>query len=972
MKRFLTALLTCSMVLSLGQASFVAAPETATIVQKSRFSNFTIGDTASQTETSTDIYAMNTSIDGNDVSMYPVLAIGTAGTYAKSYLPEGMLSADVVKLISFAKDKGFAKINSAVGATGEQALTDADDLDIAITAAIWGKYRYNMGSSTKYIDFDRNASNKYVKAAKYIINNYSSYTVPTTTFDVNTANIKKIAHTDGSYKYYGPFTFTSNNSSIACAETSAGVQIVDSKYSAVDKNSLAAGTNYYVAVPAAATTTSHTVKLSLQYVDKDLVVYGNTTAKFVGVVNTPFKLNETFTIGSYATAKIYDTAGTVVNVRSDDGVYDKNIVIGTNGVGYAENLTIGNYTAKQVSTADGMVLNTTPKTFVVTSASDSITIRFDSVSLYGNLQITNVSNTGSTLNGGQVSIYCTDGSLYKNVTTQDVVSISMPIGNYYLVQTVAVKGYNINAAKQSFTISPNKLTEVKVVNTPYGSDNTSTDAGKGNGTIAVITKKDGILTNAYDVILTGNGISLRGTPVNGEVRFTGLSEGTYAVSLANVPSGYASASDIVVLRENAMTASTILNTTKSANDGNGTLGIIVVDEFNYVIANKTFMVYASDTEKYLGTMTTDSKGYATLKGITSGTYKLIPTSVGSDYKSSTVYLTVKDSNGIVAKIVLLRSNNDVTTSRILPEFSADVCLDNYNTGVTKFTQYNDYKGSDKSQQTIDGETYNIVEDDVDFTGRARIIVKKPNNKVMSDVSISIYNAKDKKLFTGETNEDGELLLSGLEPKKEYHMTLKSSTLGGFYAPEDSKLIFSTKADKTEKVVITLEDEEQEQKTDNDAAKDKTVVSITTQNTNGTKINAEYAVYNSASEVVATAKTVNGIATFETDEVGSFTIKQTSVQSGYVLESEPYALTVSADGGNVSLTVTNENSGGKTTGDTPNGSSTGTTGGKTTGTTTNTITLPKTGEAGNHSVKYLGISVLCLAGIILLNRKQFFA
>lgn len=33
----------------------------------------------------------------------------------------------MVKLISFAKDKGFAKINSAVGATGEQALTDADD-----------------------------------------------------------------------------------------------------------------------------------------------------------------------------------------------------------------------------------------------------------------------------------------------------------------------------------------------------------------------------------------------------------------------------------------------------------------------------------------------------------------------------------------------------------------------------------------------------------------------------------------------------------------------------------------------------------------------------------------------------------------------------------------------------------------------------------------------------------------------------
>lgn len=906
MKKFLTLLLTCSLVVSLANISFNAADETATIVQKSRAANMTIGDTSTDTETSTDIYAMSANISGNDVSMYPIISIGNAGTYAKTYLPEGMSSTELTKLISFAKEQGFAKINSGTGAVGEEALIDADDLDIAITTAIWGKYRYNMGDSTKYIDFDRNASSKYVKAAKYIINNYSSYTIPQTTFDVNSSNIKTIAHTDADYKYYGPFNFTSNNSSIAVAEVPSGVQIANSNWSVVDANNLSAGTNYYIAVPTNSQSANITVKLALQYVEKDIVVYGNSAAKFVGLINSPFKLNETLTISSYATAKIYDTAGNVVNVRSDDGVYDKNIVIGTNGVGYAENLTIGNYTAKQVSTAEGLILNTTPKTFSITSTSDIVDIRFDTVSLYGNLQIRNISNAGKTLNGGTLSIYCTDGTLYKTVTMQDTVSIAMPIGNYTAVQSTAVNGYVLDTSTHSFTVNPNKLTELTIVNVPVGYTEDSTNAHQGNGKITVLSKKDGIVTNVYDIVLSGNGVTLKGSPIEGTVQFTGLKVGSYNVYMSNLPTEYTEASAVVLLTTDDASETVTLNTTKKSNVENRTLGIIAVDENNYVIPNVSFDIYSKDTGSLVGTITTDSNGYGKLSNFAKGYYRITPRVNSDKYDNSDFNLEMFWDNGIIAKIVLLRADDNVTTSYRLPSFASDIVLDNHDTGVNNNVYVNNYNRDD-SVQIIDGEKYYIVEDDEDYDGRVRIIVENPKGRTMSDVSISVYNDKDKKLFTGDTNEDGELLLTGLEPKKDYHITLKSSTLDDYYAPAEDDLIFSTKSDKTTKFVVSLLDEEY-----TESKVEESSLVITTQNKNGEKIYAEYTVYNAAGQAVVSGKTVNGVATFNTSDPGTYTVKQTKVQDGYTLEQEPYTFTITETPRTVAVTVTNEQGTGKLT------------------------------------------------------------
>lgn len=1039
MKRFLTILLTCSLLTSLAQVNFSAADETATISQKGRSANFTIGNTGTETEVSTDVYAMSSNIGGNEVSMYPIISIGNKGTYAKTYLPEGMNSNDLIKLISYAKEQGFAKINSGTGAVGDNALVDAEDLDIAITAAIWGKYRYNMGGSAQYIDFDRNASSKYVKAAKYIISNYSSYTSPTTTFQVNSDNIKTIAHTDSDYRYYGPFNFTSNNSSVAIAEVSGGTKIANATWSIVDTNNLSSGTNYYIAVPVNSQNENTTVKLALQYVEKDLVVYGNTSAKFIGVVNAPFKLNETLTVSSYATAKIYDIAGNVVNVRSDDGVYDKNIVIGTNGVGYAENLSIGNYTAKQVSTADGLILNTTPKTFSITSVSDIVSVRFDTVSLYGNLQVTNTSNTGITLNGGTLNIYCTDGSLYKTITMQDVVSISMPIGNYTAVQSTAVNGYVADTANHSFTISPNKLTEIKIVNVPYGSVNDSTDAKQGNAKITVLSKKDGSVTNVYDVVLSGNGVSLKGRPIEGTVQFTGLKAGAYTVSLANTPSEYTEARAVVLLKSDDASEVLTLDTVRKPNVGERIMGIILVDENNYVIPNTSVSIYNEDRSTLVGNITTDENGYGKLNYVDKNKYIIAPNVDTTQYNRVEYNLQFSWNSSTIIKVVVPKKAGSTQTSRKLPNVVSDIVLDNYNTGVNNGVNYNDYKNDISIKRCF------VVEDNGDRDCGMQIYVKDPNGKDMKDVTITVYNSKDKVVYTGETNQDGELLLCGFVPNKEYRLSLKESKLRGYYPPDDKELVFTPKSNKTTKFYVRLQ-EKDNQKTN----QSQSSLVITTQNSSGEKLYAEYTVYNSAGVAVISGKTVNGIATFNTSEPGSYTVKQTKVQDGYVLEQDPYTFTITETPRTVTVTVTNTQSGGRTLSgvifedkngngvfdtnegyksgkitvsngtkaitvytdaagsfkvtDLPagtytvqaelngmqyiagtdvdsNGKATITIGNtdvsnfrigvKSVATVTENVqsTLPKTGEQHRNNAMYIGICIICLAGIFVVNRKQ---
>ena len=846
MRRFLSILLTGVMAASLFQVSFSAASDQVTVTAKGQSGYFTITDTTASTDSGVSIPAMSINEGGNDVSVYPIINIGSAGTYNKTTLPQGMNSKEVKRLITYAQTKGFSQINAEAGLSGDQMLTSNDDLDIAITAAIWQQWRYNMGD--KQMNPNKN-QNKYLKAAQHIVRNFPSYQMVDTTFDINSSNIKTLAHNDDSYRYYGPFTFTSNNSSLASAEiNTSNVKIANSNWKIVDTNSLTAGTNYYVAVPNDNRAEDIQVKLSLQYVDKELVTYGNSFNSFVGVLNTPFLKNETLTINSYSSAKIYSVAGTVVNVKSEDGIYDRNITIGTNGVGYADNLTIGTYTAKEITAPSGFVVNTNPRTFTITGTNQIVEVNFESINYMGTLQVENKSSDGNLLTGSTVKVYHQDGTLVQTLNVSELTSIELPIGEYYAIQTEAVPSYILNSTRTNFTIKANELTKITIVNYVNGNG--------GNG------------SNDNNNSNNGNNNSNNGNNSNGNININ-----------------------------NPMS--------------NGYVRIVVVNELNQVIPGLSFTLKCNSSS-YSETLYTDSNGAAIFKPfVTASDLILTYNRNGQDnyMELSPVSISANSYSHSTVKIVMKRKTPNVSTSNKYPSVTTDKYIDQFNTGVGNNTSHNVYTGSYNNDATWTSDDDFTVFDN-ENNGRLKVVVRDPNGKKMKGVTVYLYNSKDKKVATATTDKDGEVRLQGLESKKEYYIDFKDSTLDDYYAPDKESLTFKSKSDDgTYKLTVDLLEDNSKDSTPTTTVTatsvGKTNITITTKNNDGKDIYAEYTVYDASGKEVISGKPENNVVTFSTDVTGSYTLKQTKVADGYKLETEPYAFTVTSSAKNIPLTIINE-------------------------------------------------------------------
>ena len=845
MRRFLSLLLTGVMAASLFQVNFSAASDQVTVTAKGQNGYFTITDTTTSTDSGVTIPAMSINDGGNEVSVYPIINIGSAGTYNRTTLPQGMNSKEVKRLITYAQTKGFSQINAEAGLSGDQMLTSNDDLDIAITAAIWQQWRYNMGD--KQMNPNKN-QNKYLKAAQHIVRNFSSYQIPDTTFDINSSNIKTLAHNDDSYRYYGPFTFTSNNASLASAEiNTASVKIANSNWRVVDNNSLTAGTNYYVAVPNDNKAEDIQVKLSLQYVDKELVTYGNSFNSFVGVLNTPFLKNETLTINSYSSAKIYSVAGTVVNVKSDDGIYDRNITIGTNGVGYADNLTIGSYTAKEITAPSGFVVNTTPRTFTITGTNQIVEVNFESINYMGTLQVENKSSDGNILTGSTVKVYRQDGTLVQTLHVSELTSIELPIGEYYAVQTEAVPSYMLNNTKTNFTIKANELTKITIVNYLNGNGGNNNNGNNNNNS-----------NNGNNN--SNNNINISNPMSNGYVRIVAVNE------LNQVIPGLS-----FTLKRNSSSYSETLYT-----DSNG------------MAIFKPF-VTASDL-----TLTYNRNGQNIYM-------ELSPVSLSSNsYGYSTV------------KIVMKRKTPNISTSNKYPSVTTDKYIDQFNTGVGNSTSHNIYTGSYNNDATwtsednftvFDSENngrLKVVVRDPDgkkMKGVTIYLYNSKDKKVATattdkDGEVRLQGLESKKEYRIDFKES---TLDDYYAPEEERLTFKSKSDDGTY-----------------KLTVDLLEDNSNTSNESNTSPDfsatvtgKTNIAITTRNNEGKDIYAEYTIYDASGKEIISGKPENNVVTFSTDVTGNYTLKQTKVADGYKLETEPYAFTVTSTAKNIPLTIVNE-------------------------------------------------------------------
>lgn len=176
---------------------------------------------------------------------------------------------------------------------------------------------------------------------------------------------------------------------------------------------------------------------------------------------------------------VTDSSGSVIGPNNGEYVTDRNGRIMLTG------LTPGTtITAKELKTAAGFVLDTTPQSIEIKGGEAQTMTFFNSPG--GGLELIKVNAADKTkrINGVTFEIRRMDGGLVKTVTTGDNgrVHVDLDASDYYAVEIEAAKGFKLDATPHYFTIKDGETTTLTVANTPFSGiliHKIDADTGKG-------------------------------------------------------------------------------------------------------------------------------------------------------------------------------------------------------------------------------------------------------------------------------------------------------------------------------------------------------------------------------------------------------------------------------------------------------------------------------------------------------------
>ena len=146
------------------------------------------------------------------------------------------------------------------------------------------------------------------------------------------------------------------------------------------------------------------------------------------------------------------------------------IVTDSNGFGNCSNLSLGNYTIREISTPDGYVLDDKVYSFSITSANSNVEFHFENKLITGNVELQKVSSSqvnDASLKGAVYGIYDISNNLVAKITTDEngiARYEGLKYGNYYIKELVASEGHQLDTNKYEFSISNNNET-IKITST---------------------------------------------------------------------------------------------------------------------------------------------------------------------------------------------------------------------------------------------------------------------------------------------------------------------------------------------------------------------------------------------------------------------------------------------------------------------------------------------------------------------------